>query len=238
MRKRETTIHSDKVADKIIDELLPNDIVPLICVECGNDITGLTSKFSRDFLGVHLVDTCELLKPVALRNESAEVIDIVTKEDNIHIRSYEWNHFISRLIIGKTDIMKILWLPTIHLHPLFESVINQLMSAYLGQPMHVYADIQARIKYKDNTEINKTQNTYTNLFLLHILETDTPEWDKKALFKKYGVTEYTIKADGSGYSHKLLEKVIIKYPKISTLEVKELIAVADDRVLYVRKHFL
>jgi hypothetical protein len=122
------SIEDDNIAEFLINDVYPDDVIPISCVLTGSRAYGLgTEDSDRDYVGLHLMNTWECLEHPSFRRPlqvirkrySKDLEEILPDkpEDGVSLVSFEVWKFISMLLKGSPVVYEILYMPETHSSP-------------------------------------------------------------------------------------------------------------------------
>lgn len=134
-----------EIEEFIINEVYPQDSLPVLCVLSGSYGYGLNGEESdRDYIGLHFMSTWECLEhpnyrvtPQVLRNQYKNFQEVPpgTKNTDFSIDSFELWKFTDLLLKGAFVTYELLYMPAMHQLPGSEGLIQvgrQMLTSKIG----------------------------------------------------------------------------------------------------------
>jgi predicted nucleotidyltransferase len=190
----QTSVTEDEIAEFIINDGYPVDIVPISCILAGSRAYGLaTTESDRDYVGIHLMDTWECLEHPDYRNDvqvirrkftkDLEEVPAGIKGGDISLDSFEMWKFLTLITKGSFVTYEILYMPEIHQDTASGNLIelcraalnNRIGKAAKGNAFHDWR------REKNNRK--KTVMAYYRLIqAIHFLREMEFEWRSDVLW--------------------------------------------------------
>jgi predicted nucleotidyltransferase len=189
------TKQEEVVADFIVDEAYPSDVIPLSCVLSGSRAYGLeTPESDHDYIGIHLMNSWECLEHPFFRQDYQVInrryttdykqISTISEEKTaISLDSFEMWKFVDLIRKGSFQAYEILYLPEIHHAEGINNIIllcracltNKISKAVVGMVMNTWG--------KDKSNRKKTVMAYYRLAqTIYLLKEGEFEWKADTLF--------------------------------------------------------
>ena len=199
MEQGKTSSVNEELADFIINEAYPIEVIPLSCILGGSRAYGLDANGSDyDYLGIHLMDTWECLQHPTYRRDLQMIRKKFTADhkpvsenepSSISLDSFEMWKFIDLLQKGSFAAYEILYMPEIHHAEGIEQIImlsRACLTSKIGR------SIQGMITQdwgKTQNSRKKTVMAYYRLAqALYLLKEGEFEWQAENLFHYIGST--------------------------------------------------
>ena len=190
----QASVTEEEIAEYLINEGYPAGIQPISCILSGSRAYGLNTEDSdRDYLGIHLMDTWDILEHPDFRprqqvirksfTSDLEEVPVGTKGGDFSLDSFEMWKFISLLLKGSFVTYEILYLPEIHhaigssgmISLMREGLTNKIGRAAKGNALHDWR--------KSKKDKKKAVMAYYRLLqAIYYLREEEFEWRAEALW--------------------------------------------------------
>jgi len=186
-------VTEENIAEFLIDEGYPSDVIPISCILTGARAYGLeTESKSRDYVGIHLMSSHECLQhpdfrrsPPVIRKQFTEELEEVSfgNKEGISLDSFEMWKFLDLLRKGSSVVYEILYMPEIHHDPNGESFIIMMREGLTNKIGKTAKNIALHDWRRKKRDKRKTVMAYFRLLqAIHYLREEIFQWDAKALW--------------------------------------------------------
>lgn len=191
----QTSITEDEIAEFLLNDGYPNDVMPISCILAGSRAYGLASEGSdRDYVGIHLMDTIHCLEHPDYRpdfqvirkkfTKDLEEVPVGVKGGDISLDSFEMWKFLTLLTKGSFVVYEILYMPEVHHDPASGHIV-ELCRAALNNKIGRSAKGNAFHDWRrDKSDKKKTVMAYYRLVqAIHFLREMEFEWRSDVLWE-------------------------------------------------------
>jgi len=190
----QTSVTEEEIADFLINDGYPPELMPVSCILAGSQAYGLALKDSdRDYVGIHLMDTWSCLEHPDYRPDFQVIRRKFTKDfqevspgvkgGDISLDSFEMWKFINLITKGSFVTYEILYMPEIH-HDICSNTLIELCRAALNNKIGKAAKCNAFHDWRrDKSNRKKTVMAYYRLIqAIYFLREMEFEWKADSLW--------------------------------------------------------
>lgn len=188
-----SSIEEESIADFLIDEGYPSDVIPISCVLVGDRGYGLAvDDKERNYMGIHLMSSHECLQhpdfrgsPPVIRKQFTNDLEEVSvfEPGGLTLDSFEMWKFIDLLRKGSFAVYEVLYMPEVHHDLNGEPLIVMMREALTNRIGRAAKDVVLHDWRRKKSSKRKTVMAYYRaLQAIYYLREEEFQWDARTLW--------------------------------------------------------